>query len=93
MESEIKYKVEFTERAMKQMHKLDRQRFIIITNWIAKNLEGCENPRQHGKALTANRAGQWRYRIGDYRLICKIDDGVITVFVLEVGHRRNVYDL
>ena len=88
----LRYKVQFSERALKQMHKLDRQRFIIITNWIRKNLENCENPRQHGKALTANRSGQWRYRIGDYRLIAKIEESQITIFILEVGHRKNIYD-
>ena len=93
MEKETKlFQVKFTERAMKQLHKLDRQRFIIITNWIAKNLENCTDPRQHGKALTANRSGQWRYRVGDYRLIAKIENEIVTIFVLEVGHRRNVYD-
>lgn len=86
------YKVLFTERALKQMHKLDKQHFIIITNWIRKNLENCENPRQHGKALVANRSGQWRYRVGDYRIIAKIEDNTVTVFVLEVGHRKNIYD-
>ena len=93
MENEkVRYTVRFTERAVKQLHKLDKQRFIIITTWIAKNLENCENPRQHGKALVANRSGQWRYRIGDYRLITKIEDNTVTVLVLEVGHRKNVYD-
>lgn len=93
MENEkIRYKVLFSERALKQLYKLDRQRFLIITNWIAKNLENCENPRQHGKALVANRSGQWRYRIGDYRLIAKIEDAIVTIFVLEVGHRKNAYE-
>lgn len=89
---EKKFKVEFTEKALKQMKKLDRQRFIIITNWITKNLENCENPRLHGKALMANHSGKWRYRIGDYRIIAKIDDDKIIIFVLEVGHRKNVYE-
>lgn len=93
MENEkVRYQVRFTERALKQLHKLDRQRFLIITNWIAKNLENCENPRLHGKALVANRSGQWRYRIGDYRLIAKIEEAIVTIFILEVGHRKNVYD-
>ena len=92
MEKKTKrYKVLFTEKAKKQLHKLDKQRFIIIMNWIGKNLENCENPRLFGKALTADRSEQWRYRIGDYRLITRIDDEMITVFVLEVCHRKNVY--
>ncbi|MBP5177379.1 MAG: type II toxin-antitoxin system RelE/ParE family toxin [Clostridia bacterium] len=92
MEKTKTFKVEFTERAVKQLHKLDKQRFLIIVNWIKKNLEGCENPRLHGKALTASNAGKWRYRIGDYRLIAKIDDGRIIIIVLAVGHRRDIYD-
>ncbi len=51
-----------------------------------------KNPRLHGKGLTANRSGQWRYRIGDYRLICDIDDDRFVILALSVGHRRNVYD-
>ena len=86
-----KYNVEFTEKAKKQLYKLDKQRFIIITNWISKNLNGCENPRVHGKALTANHAGKWRYRVGDYRILAKIDDEKIIILVLEVGHRREIY--
>ena len=86
------YTVKFTERAVKQLHKLDKQRFIIITNWISKNLQNCEDPRRLGKALTANKSGQWRYRVGDYRIIARIEDSDITILVLEVGHRRNVYD-
>ena len=55
-------------------------------------MQNCENPRQHGKALVANRKGQWRYRIGDYRLIVEIEDEKIKILVLNVGHRRDVYD-
>ena len=88
---EKKYKVEFTEKAKKQLYKLDKQHFIIIMNWISKNLNDCENPRVHGKALTANHAGKWRYRVGDYRILAKIDDEKIIIVVLEVGHRREIY--
>ena len=48
--------------------------------------------RQHGKGLTANRSGQWRYRIGDYRLICEIKDNELIILALSVGHRREIYD-
>ena len=62
-----------------------------IVGWIEKNLVGCENPRQHGKGLTANRSGQWRYRIGDYRVIADILDDKVVIVVVAVGHRRDVY--
>lgn len=86
------FKVEFTERALKDLKKLDRHTAALILGWVRKNLENCSNPRVHGKGLTANRSGQWRYRVGDYRLLAEIDDGKITVLVLTVGHRRDIYD-
>lgn len=87
-----KYKVNYTPHAIKQLMKLDKHTRKLIYAWIDKNLQGCTNPRVHGKGLTANRTGQWRYRIGDYRLICEIEDEKITILVLEVGHRRNIYE-
>ena len=50
-----------------------------------------ENPKDRGKGLTGSRAGQWRYRVGDYRIICEIQGKVCVVLVLEVGHRSKVY--
>ena len=88
----MKYKVVFSENALKQLKKLDKHISALIIGWIEKNLEGTNNPRQHGKALLANRDGQWRYRIGDYRVICEIQDSKITILVLEIGHRRNIYN-
>ena len=64
----------------------------MIVGWIEKNIEGCENPRLHGKGLLGNKSGQWRYRIGDYRIVCEIRDNEVVVLVLEVGHRKNIYD-
>ena len=86
------YKVEFTERALKDLKKLDRHTAALILGWVRKNLENCENPRLHGKGLSANRSGQWRYRIGDYRLLAEINDSKITILVLTVGHRRDIYN-
>ncbi len=86
----MKYKVEFTGSALEDLKKLDRHTAALILGWICKNLEGCENPRLHGKALSANRSGQWRYRVGDYRLLAEIQDEKITILVLNVGHRREV---
>ncbi|MDY5231118.1 MAG: type II toxin-antitoxin system RelE/ParE family toxin [Eubacteriales bacterium] len=86
------YRVEFTERAKKDLKKLDKYTASLILGWVRKNLEGCENPRLHGKGLVANRSGQWRYRIGDYRLIAEINDDKITILVLTIGHRRDVYN-
>lgn len=83
--------VEYTDRALKQLKKMDRFDVRLITSWIGKNLEGCENPRVHGKGLTANRSGEWRYRVGDYRILCMIEDDVLVVEVFSIGHRSEVY--
>lgn len=86
-----KYEVEVSERFKKEFRKLDKYTQKIIRAWINKNLVDCENPRQYGKGLTANRSGQWRYRIGDYRLICEIEDNKMVILALSIGHRRDVY--
>ena len=88
----MKYKVILSEKARKALKKLDKHTSSLIIGWIEKNREGCENPRIHGKGLTSNKSGQWRYRIGDYRLICDIQDKKIIIYVLEVGHRKNIYN-
>ena len=88
----LKYSVETTLRFDKEFKKLDRYTQRILKSWIVKNLIDCENPRIFGKGLTANRSGQWRYRIGDYRLICEIQDEKLIILALSVGHRREIYD-
>lgn len=88
----MKYKVRFTQRAKKDLKKLDRHTAALILGWVRKNLENCENPRQHGKGLTAKRSGHWCYRVGDYRLLAEIEDNTITILILNVGHRREIYD-
>ena len=84
----MKYNVELSDRFKREFKKLDKYTQKIIRSWIDKNLVGAENPRQYGKGLTANRSGQWRYRIGDYRLICQIEDSELIILALSVGHRR-----
>lgn len=88
----MRYRVEFTQRALKDLKKLDKHTAALIIGWIRKNLENCENPRFHGKALSANRSGQWRYRVGDYRLLAEIQDDKIVILVLNIGHRREIYE-
>ena len=86
------YRVETTQRFDREFKKLDRYTQRMLIAWIDKNLEGCLDPRSHGKGLTANRSGQWRYRIGDYRLICSIEDNKLIILALSVGHRSEIYD-
>lgn len=87
----MSFRIVFSEKALKQLKKLDRSTASLITGWLRKNIEGCSNPRQHGKGLTADRSGQWRYRVGSYRIIVDINDEKVLVLVLETGHRKNIY--
>ena len=85
------YSVEYTAQAEKELSKLDEQTSAIIYKWIEKNLEGCENPRQYGKALHGNLREKWRYRVGDYRIISEIQDEKIVILIVDVAHRSKVY--
>ena len=76
----------------KQLKKLDKHVAALILGWLEKNIQNCENPRIHGKGLVENKSGQWRYRIGDYRVICEIKDKEVIVLVLEIGHRKEIYE-
>jgi len=85
------YSVEFSLAAQNVLCKMDKAQANIILAWIGKNLVGTDEPRRHGKALSANHAGKWRYRVGDYRLIADISDTKVTILILEVGHRSKIY--
>lgn len=85
------YKIITTVGFDKSFKKLDRQTQKIIKAWIDKNLMNCDNPRLHGKGRTANRNGQWRYRIGDYRIIAEIKDNELILIFVDIGHRSKIY--
>lgn len=85
------YTVNFSESALKQLKKLDKQTARVIKNWIVKNLVDCSDPRQHGKALTGNLKGIWRYRVGDYRLFAEIKDEQVLIFIFDIAHLREIY--
>ena len=87
----MSYRVETTARFDKEFKKLDRYTQKMVKAWVEKNLVDCKDPRVHGKGLTANRSGQWRYRIGDYRLICLIEDDKLVILALTIGHRSDIY--
>ena len=88
----MKYQVNYLPQVVKTLEKMDKYTKRIIVEWIEKNLVDCEDPRIHGKPLTADRKGQWRYRIGDYRVIAKIEGDKLIILVIAIGHRREIYD-
>ena len=87
----MKYSVETTNRFDKEFKKLDHYTQRMLKAWIVRNLMDCADPRIHGRALTANKKGQWRYRVGDYRLLCVIEDNKFVILALSVGHRSEIY--
>jgi mRNA interferase RelE/StbE len=86
------YSVAYSKAADKELQKLDKHTATIIYGWIDKNLEGCADPRLHGKALVGDKKGYWRYRIGSYRVIADIQDNIVLIEIINVGHRREVYE-
>lgn len=88
----MKYSVEITPAAEKALSKLDNSVQLQIKKYVSEKLEGCENPRAYGKALTRNLSGKWRYRVGDYRIIARIEDEKILITVIDVAHRRQIYN-
>lgn len=85
------YTLKYSERAMKELKKLDKGTQKLILTWVGKNLENCDNPRIKGKGLTANRSGEWRYRMGNYRIICDMRDKELIILALSIARRRNIY--
>jgi mRNA interferase RelE/StbE len=87
----LAWKIEITRTAERQIRKLDRVTQQSIIGFLRKRVEPAENPRQWGKPLHGEKRGLWRYRVGDYRIICDIQHETITILVLAVGHRKEVY--
>lgn len=84
------WRIDFTKAADKALRKLDRQTAGRVLGEL-EEIANLDDPRSRGKALTGNLAGLWRYRVGDYRVVCDIEDGVLVILVVDVAHRREVY--
>ncbi len=86
------WKIEYSETSIKQLKKLDRKTALRIADFIDKRIAKLENPRLSGKALSGKELGDyWRYRVGDYRIICEIIDSEIKILILKLGHRKDIY--
>jgi mRNA interferase RelE/StbE len=86
------WRVELSPAADRELGKLDPQHARRILTFLSSRLADLDNPRSIGQALQGLRFGEfWKYRVGDYRLICKIEDERILILVLQIGHRRDVY--
>jgi mRNA interferase RelE/StbE len=85
------WRIEFDNRARKELRKLNPQDQDRILKWLRHNLTGDENPRRFGTSLKGRMKGLWRYRIGDHRIISQIKDEEIVILVIRIGHRRDIY--
>ena len=85
------WRIEFTEAALKQLRKLDRPVARAITAFLRERIVARNNPRETGKALKGKLAEYWVYRVGDWRIVCHIDDGTLRVLVVTMAHRGDIY--
>ncbi|MGA9642858.1 MAG: type II toxin-antitoxin system RelE/ParE family toxin [Terriglobales bacterium] len=85
------WQINISRTAEKQIQKLDRTAQKSIVDFLRERVLTSQSPRQFGKPLHGDEKGLWRYRVGDHRLICDIQDDRLTVLVLRVGHRREIY--
>jgi len=86
------YNVELSESAERELGKLDAQQAKRILKFLHERVARLDDPRSIGEALHGSRLGEfWKYRVGDYRLICKIEDDRLVVLVLRVGDRKEIY--
>jgi len=86
----LTWTIDYAETAKAQLSKLDKQTARRIVDFMDERVAGRENPRDSGKALTGSLGGFWRYHVGDCRVICDIQDGVLRVLVVQVGNRREI---
>ena len=85
-----RWSLETTDQFDREFKTLDRAVQRRVLGYL-HDVEGLDDPRQRGKGLTANHAGVWQYRVGDYRILAQLIDNTLTVLALRVGHRRDVY--
>ena len=84
--------VKFEAKAEKEILTLTKSAQIQILKYL-KKIENLENPRDFGKALSGNLKNYWRYRVGDYRLICKIQENELIIVVVAINHRSKIYEI
>jgi len=88
----VNWDYEFDPRALKELSRLGKEHQRRIFDYLDERIAGSEDPRRFGKPLKHEFAGLWRYRVGDYRMICRMEDQKMIVLIVKVSHRRDVYD-
>ena len=85
------WRIEYAQSVQKTVSKLDSKSRSRIKDFLEGRLAALDDPRQIGDGLTGPLQGAWRYRVGDYRIICRIHDDRLVVLVIKIGHRSEVY--
>jgi mRNA interferase RelE/StbE len=85
------WKIEFLATATRQLRKIDKRWQSSILDYLEDEIAILEDPRTRGKALHGEKRGLWRYRVGDYRIICEILDDQLVIAAITIGHRKEVY--
>lgn len=85
------WKINYTDTAKQQLKKLDKQTAKIILDYLDERIAHLDNPRSSGKALSGKLQGLWRYRVVNCRIICSIQDHMLCILVIAIGHRKNIY--
>lgn len=85
------WRIEISETAEKQLAKMGRSEARRITAFLYERIAERDDPRSAGKALTGSLGGLWGYRVGDHRIVCRLEDNRLIVLVLQIGHRRDIY--
>lgn len=83
--------IEWERKALKDAKKLDKSARQRIVNYLEERILVEQNPYQFGKPLKGTKRGLWRYRVGDYRILCQIQDNRLIMLVIAVGHRKDIY--
>ena len=83
--------IEYEEVARRQLRKLDRQAARRIVDFLDHRLAGLEDPRALGQALHGRLKAYWRYRVGDYRIVCDVLDDRVVILIVQIGHRSDIY--
>jgi len=88
----LAWAIKYTETSQRQLKKLDKSIALRVLDFMDEHVAQLEDPRSQGKNLVGPKLGSyWRYRVGDVRVICGIKDEVVTILVVEIGHRPEVY--
>lgn len=86
----MSYTLIYSEQSLRQLKKLDKAVSTRIRKYLRK-IESLEEPRYRGKALSQNLRGFWRYRVGNYRILCEIDDNKLIIVAIDIEHRKKIY--